>query len=140
MCNGPNEYPHRLHETDPRKDDSPFRLLANGSLSYKGDIREFHKDRANLIDSYITGKADTGISNETKEEDIIKEKTCPLSETKKKDRILYGPEKYCVDQMVLDYKHLNRTSTLSLKSEGIVIEFASICYQHKVRNNVMVVM
>ena len=138
ICNGPNEYPHRIHDTDPRKDDS-FRLLANGSLSFKGNIREFYKDRANLLDSYITGKADAGISNETKTDDIIKEKTCPPTETKKKDRTLYGPEKYCVDQMVLDYKHLNRTSPLSLNSEGSVIEFASICVQHKVRNNVRVV-
>ena len=131
LCNGPNEYRHRLHETDPRKDDR-FRLLANGSLSFKGNIREFHKDRANLIDNYISGNGDSGINNETTEQDVIKEKTCSLPENIKTDRIIHGPEKYCIDQMVLDYTHLNRTSPLSLNSEGIVMEFASVCVYHKV--------
>ena len=54
MCNGHNEYRHRIHEIDPRTDDS-FRLLANGSLSFKGNIREFHKERGNLIEQYSSG-------------------------------------------------------------------------------------
>ena len=131
-CNGPYEYSHRLHETDPRQDDS-FRLLANGSLSFKGDLREFHKERAKLIDQHISGNKKSDINNETAE-DIITEKTCSPVQTKKQDRILYPPQKYCIDQMVLDYKHLNKTSFLSNNADGIVIEFATICYHHKVRN------
>jgi len=73
QCSGPGEYPHRLHETDPRKSDS-FRLLANGSLSFKGDIRDFHNDRADLLETYISGNEDKeGISENTTKEVVIKE-------------------------------------------------------------------
>ena len=134
QCSGPNEYPHRLHETDPRKSDS-FRLLANGSLSFKGDIRDFHNDRADLLKTYISGKENMKDNSEnTTKEVVIKEKTCPTEE-EKSDRVLYSPEKYCVDQMVLDYKHLNKSSPLALTADEIIIEFAVICVHHKVREN-----
>ena len=104
--------------------------MANGSLSFKGDIREFHNDRAGLLKTYISG-SDVAISvNETKE-DVLKEKTC-LTKEDKKPRELYSPEKYCVDQMVLDYKHLNKSSPLALTSDEIIIEFAVICVHHEV--------
>ena len=132
QCSGPGEYPHRLHETDPRKSDS-FRLLANGSLSFKGDIRDFHNDRADLLETYISGNENmAGISENTTKEVVIKEKTCPTEE-EKSDRVLYSPEKYCVDQMVLDYKHLNKSSPLALTADEIIIEFAVICVHHEVR-------
>ena len=134
QCSGPNEYPHRLHETDPRKSDS-FRLLANGSLSFKGDIRDFHNDRADLLKTYISGNENMkGISENTTKEVVIKEKTCPTEE-EKSDRVLYSPEKYCVDQMVLDYKHLNKSSPLALTANEIIIEFAVICVHHEVSEN-----
>ena len=129
QCSGPNEYPHKLHETDPRQGDS-FRLLANGSLSFKGNVRDFHNDRAGLLKTYISGN-DSTISENVTEEGVTKEKTC-LSKEEKDERVLYSPEKYCVDQMVLDYKHLNKSTPLALTADEIVIEFAVICVHHEV--------
>ena len=128
MCNDHNEYRHRIHEIDPRTDDS-FRLLANGSLSFKGNIREFHKERGNLIEKYSSGSEKDESVNAT-EADVIKEKTCNSSKPKQESRILYPPAKYCIDQMVVDYRLVNKTVPPSMG--GIVLEFATICVHHKV--------
>ena len=130
ICNGHNEYRHRIHEIDPRTDDS-FRLLANGSLSFKGNIREFHKERGNLIDKYSSGSVKDEIEdNNATETDVIKEKTCNSSTPKQKSRVLYPPAKYCIDQMVVDYRLVNKTVPPSM--DGIILEFATICVHHKV--------
>ena len=131
MCNGHNEYRHRIHEIDPRTDDS-FRLLANGSLSFKGNIREFHKERGNLIEKYSSGSEKQEIEdNNATETDVIKQKTCNSSTPKQKSRVLYPPAKYCIDQMVVDYRLVNKTVPPSM--DGIVLEFATICVHHKVK-------
>ena len=70
-------------------------------------------------------------SENVTEEGVTKEKTC-LSKEEKDERVLYSPEKYCVDQMVLDYKHLNKSTPLALTADEIVIEFAVICVHHEV--------
>ena len=93
-------------------------------------MRDFHNDRAGLLKTYISGN-DVTISENVTEEGVTKEKTC-LSEEEKDERVLHSPEKYCVDQMVLDYKHLNKSSPLTLTADEIVIEFAVICVHHEV--------
>ena len=127
-CDGSNEHPFHFHEVDPKTDDT-FRLLLNGSLSHKGNIHEFYEGRDDLLEKYISGEKDeVDIENI---EDVAENQKCGLGK-KKKERVLYPPEKYCIDEMVLDYKNVNETFPLPLSSNGIFVEFAMICIHHKV--------
>jgi len=69
--------------------------------------------------------------NNATETDVIKQKTCNSSTPKQKSRVLYPPAKYCIDQMVVDYRLVNKTVPPSM--DGIVLEFATICVHHKVK-------
>ena len=130
-CDGSNEHPFHFHEIDPKIDDT-FRLLENGSLSHKGNIHKFYEGRDDLLEKYISGEKDD-VAIEVVE-DTTENKECVLAKDKQ-ERILYPPEKYCIDEMILDYKSVNTTSSQPLLSNGVVVEFAMICIHHKVRKH-----
>ena len=128
-----NEHPFRIHEVDPKTDDR-FRLLVNGSLSHKGSIREFHQGRSDLLENYFTGELQMVAEEDTEQSaDTVEEgSNCSLSKQAAPERLLYPPEKYCIDDMIIDYKSTNATPvTENVRMNKIYVQFATICIHYE---------